>query len=189
MRKTLLKGLSIIMTVGLFVACSSDDEKHAEFAQIVESRSCESLLNDLYLGCDGDIEALARVLKATPSSIERLRKGETLPTKEFEERIKQTSVYYVQNNQDFDEVRAVLDEEYAWYDTVLDFPTRHNVAFWTINIVILLILAFAAIVAIWPLLIELLIFLIAWICLLVYSPEPMVDNYTDSINVTIERLK
>ena len=189
MRKISLKGLFLIMTVGLFVACSNDEEKRAEFAQIVESRSCESLLNDLYLECDGDIEALARVLKATPSSIERLRKGETLPTKEFEERIKQTSVYYVQNNQNFDEVRAVLDEEYAWYDTVLDFPTRHNVAFWTINIVILLILAFAAIVAIWPLLIELLIFLIAWICLLVCSPEPMVDNYTDSINVTIERLK
>lgn len=189
MKLNVLKIAMVLSFTGVLLSCSSDEEKRAEFAQIVESRSCESLLNDLYLGCDGDIEALARVLRATPSSIERLRKGETLPTKEFEERVKQASVYYVQNDQDFDEVRAVLDEEYAWYDNVLDFPTRHKVAFWTINIIILLILAFAALVAIWPLLIELLIFLIAWICLLICSPEPMYDNYTDSINVTIEQLK
>ena len=144
MRKTLLKGLSIIMTVGLFVACSSDDEKHAEFAQIVESRSCESLLNDLYLGCDGDIEALARVLKATPSSIERLRKGETLPTKEFEERVKQVALYYVQNNQDFKQLRKILDDEYHWYE-------------WFTNIFV--------------------------------TPDPIEDNYTGSINPTIEQLK
>lgn len=187
MKLNVLKIAMVLSFTGILLSCSSDEEKRAEFAQIVENRSCESLLNDLYLGCDGDVEALARVLRATPSSIERLRNGETLPTQEFEERVKQASVYYVQNNQDFSEVRAVLDKEYSWYDNVLDFPTRHKVLFWTINIIILLLLAFATLV--WPLLIELLIFLIAWICLLICSPEPMYDNYTDSINVTIEQLK
>lgn len=121
MIKALLKGLFLIVTVGLFVSCSSnDEEKHAEFARIVETSSVESLLNDLYLGCDGDIEALARVLKATPSSIERLRKGETLPTKEFEERVKEVSTYYVQNDQDFKKLRKILDDEYDWYDLIVN---------------------------------------------------------------------
>ena len=111
------------MTVGLFVACSSnDEEKRAEFAQIVESSSCESLLNDLYLGCDGDIEALARVLKATPSSIERLRRGETKPTSAFEERIKLASTYYVQNGQDFKKLQSILDDEYNWFKNIFSTP-------------------------------------------------------------------
>ena len=73
----------------LFSACSSDSERQAEIALIVEARSTVDLLNDLYIGCDGDLEALARVLNATPSSIERLRKEMSVPTDKFTERIRE----------------------------------------------------------------------------------------------------
>lgn len=186
MKLNVLKIVMVFSFIGMLLSCSSDEEKHAEFAQIVESRSCESLLNDLYLGCDGDIEALARVLRATPSSIERLRKGETLPTKEFEERVKQASLYYVQNGQDFNEVRAVLDKEYAWYEYVLHFPAKNP----TLSIVITIILAIISIFTLGiPIGVLFLFYIVVWIISLFSSPEPIPDNYTDSINVTIEQLK
>ena len=186
MKLNVLKILMMFSFIGMLMSCSSDEEKRAEFAQIVESRSCESLLNDLYLGCDGDIEALARVLRATPSSIERLRKGETLPTKEFEERVKQAAVYYVQNDQDFEEVRAVLDKEYTWYEKVLHFPAKNPV----LSIVVTIVLAIVSIFAFGlPIIALFLFYLVIWIISLFSSPEPMYDNYTDSINVTIEQLK
>lgn len=189
MKLNVLKGLFALLFVGVFASCQSDEEKRAEFEEIARSRSTEILLNDLYLGCDGDIETLARVLKATPSSIERLRKGETKPTPAFEERIVEASVYFMQNDQNFDQVRAVLDDEYAWYDSILDFPSTHTIAFWVILIGLLALLAFVAIVAIWPIIIMGAIFLIAWIASLCCSPEQIKDVYTDSINPTIEQLK
>lgn len=122
MKLNILKGLFALLFVGLFASCSRDEEKLAEFEQIARSRSTEILLNDLYLGCDGDIEALARVLKATPSSIERLRRGETKPTPAFEERIKLASTYYVQNGQDFKKLQSILDDEYNWFKNIFSTP-------------------------------------------------------------------
>ena len=122
MKLNALKILMMFSFMGLLLSCSLNEEKRAEFAQIVESGNCESLLNYLYLGCDGDIEALARVLRATPSSIERLRKGETKPTPAFEERVKLASTYYVQNGQDFNELQSILDDEYNWFKNIFSTP-------------------------------------------------------------------
>ncbi|HCY73261.1 MAG TPA: hypothetical protein DHU75_03890, partial [Rikenellaceae bacterium] len=67
-------------------------------------------------------------------------------------------------------------------------------SFWIVNIILLLILAFYAIlalyaiVAICPILAEMLLFLVAWIALLICSPKPMEDKYVDSINPVIEQV-
>lgn len=172
-----------------FTACTSDAEKRLEYAKIVESRTEQDLLNDLYIGGDADVEAIARILNVTPSTIERLRKGETNSTDQFNERLGQVSIFYIQNGQSFSKLRSILDNEYGWYDSVLNFPSHHPWWFWGINIVLLLILAFAALVAIWPILIEMLIFLVAWIALFICSPNPIQDNYIDTINPTIEQVK
>ena len=173
----------------LFSACSSDSERQAEIALIVEARSTVDLLNDLYIGCDGDIEALARVLNATPSSIERLRKEMSVPTDKFTERIREVSIFYMQNDQSFSKLQSILDPEYGWYDYVLDFPSHHPYWFWSINIILILLLAFIALIVIWPILLELLLFLIVWICSLIFSPSAMEDKYVDTINPVIEQLQ
>lgn len=173
----------------LFSACSSDSERQAEIAQIVEARSTVDLLNDLYIGCDGDLEALARVLNATPSSIERLRKEMSVPTDKFTERIREVSIFYMQNDQSFSKLQSILDPEYGWYDYVLDFPGHHPYWFWSINIILILLLAFIALIVIWPILLELLLFLIVWICSLIFSPSAMEDKYVDTINPVIEQLQ
>lgn len=179
----------LVCGVLLFSACSSDSERQAEIAQIVESRSTVDLLNDLYIGCDGDIEALARVLNATPSSIERLRKEMSVPTDKFTERIREVSIFYMQNDQSFSKLQSILDPEYGWYDYVLDFPSHHPYWFWSINIILILLLAFIALIVIWPILLELLLFLIVWICSLIFSPSAMEDKYVDTINPVIEQLQ
>lgn len=166
-----------------------ESEKRIEFAKIVESRTSQDLLNDLYVGSDADVEALARILNVTPSSIERIRSGETEPTAQFEERIREVSLYYMQNDQSFSKLQSIVDPEYGWYDSILNFPSHYPWWFWSINIILLLILAFAAIIAIWPILLEMLIFFIAWIASLICSPKSMQDPYVDTVNPTIEQIK
>lgn len=180
----------IVCIVGLS-SCSNENakaKKRIEIAKIIEKRSANDLLNDLYIGSDGDIESLARMLSVTPSSIERIRMGQSAPTEDFEQRIKDVSIYYAQNKQSFSKLRAAIDNEWGWYDSVLHWPSHHPWSFWSINIILLLILAFAAIVAIWPILAEMLLFFVAWIILLICSPKPMEDKYVDSINPVIEQV-
>ena len=128
------------------------------------------------------------MLGATPSSIERIRKGQSAPTEDFEQRIKDVSIYYAQNKQSFSKLRAAIDDEWGWYNSVLHWPSHHPWSFWIVNIILLLILAFAALVAIWPILAEMLLFLVAWIALIICSPKPMEDKYVDSINPVIEQV-
>ena len=142
-----------------------------------------------YVGSDADLEAIARIMNVTPSSIERIRNGETEPTAQFEERIREVSLYYMQNDQSFSKLQSIVDPEYGWFDSILNFPSHHPWWFWSINIILLLILAFATLIAIWPILLEMLIFLIAWIASLICSPGAMQDSYVDSINPTIEQIK
>lgn len=194
MKRNLLNYFVIQLMVIILLSlqgCSYAETKEAtrrvEYTQIVEKKSAIDAMNELYVAADGDIESLARILQTTPSVINRIRQGETLPTMDFEEKYKEILVYYNLNDRSFSKLQSALDDEYSWYNSVLNFPSHHPWWFWSINIVLILILAFAAI-AILPILLELLIFLIAWIFLLIYSPSPMEDRYTDSINPIMEQI-
>ncbi|MBQ0116166.1 MAG: hypothetical protein KBT10_09920, partial [Bacteroidales bacterium] len=105
-----------------FVSCQSEEEQRMEVAQIVQSRPTQDLLNELYLASDGEIESLARILQVTPSSIERIRKGETEATTQFDDKIRSIVTYYYQNDRKFSLLQSALDDEYSWYDSVLNFP-------------------------------------------------------------------
>lgn len=197
MKSKILSTLIVILFSISLSSCSNDDsEKRIEYAKIVESRSSQDLLNDLYVGSDADVEAIARIMNVTPSSIERLRNGETDPTNEFEERVHEVSVYYMQNHQSFSKLQSVVDPEYGWYDSILNFPFHHPLWFWTINIIIILsiivIIIFSEefhVAILLPIPFELLIFFVAWIASLICSPDEIQDNYIESVNPTIEQIR
>ena len=86
--KRLLLVVTLIVSPFILSSCSGSDEaeNRIEAAKVVESRSNEDLLNDLYLASDGDIESLSRILQVTPSSINRLRNGKTVATAKVEEK-------------------------------------------------------------------------------------------------------
>ena len=197
--KRLLLVVTLIVSPFILSSCSGSDEaeNRIEAAKVVESRSCEDLLNDLYLASDGDIESLSRILQVTPSSINRLRNGKTVATAKFEEKVKTVAIYYYQNDRKFSLLQSALDEEYGWYDSILNFPSHHPWIFWIVNIVLLLIFVSSIIIlVIWPILIiaiwsslaEMLIFLIAWIVSLICAPNQMTDKFTNTINPTIEQV-
>ena len=196
--KQLLLVVTLIVSPFVFLSCSGSDEaeNRIEAAKVVESRSCEDLLNDLYLASDGDIESLSRILQVTPSSIDRLRNGKTVATAKFEEKVKTVAIYYYQNDRKFSLLQSALDEEYGWYDSILNFPSHHPWIFWIVNIVLLLIFVSSIILIIWPILLiaiwsslaEMLIFLIAWIVSLICAPNQMTDKFTNTINPTIEQV-
>lgn len=182
----------LMIIVPLVQGCSNSEInetiRRVEYTQIVEKKSAIDVMNELYIASDGEIESLARMLQTTPSVINRIRLGETNPTIDFEEKIKEVLVYYNLNERSFSKLQSALDDEYGWYDSVLNFPSHHPWWFWSINIILILLLAFIAVIAIWPILLELLIFLIAWIALLICSPNQMDDKYIDSIDPTIEQI-
>jgi len=178
----------MVMALTFFTSCTSDEEARAEAAKVVESRSTQDLLNDLYLASDGDVESLARILQITPSSIDRLRNGKSDPTLQFDEKVKTVSVYYYQNERKFSLLQSTLDPKYSWFNSVLDFPSHHPFIFWGVNVILLLILAFAALIAIWPILLEMLIFLVAWLASLVCSPDAMEDKYQETLNPVVEQV-
>ena len=197
--KHLLLVVTLIVSPVIFSSCSSSDEaeNRIEAAKVVESRSNEDLLNDLYLASDGDIESLSRILQVTPSSINRLRNGKTVATAKFEEKVKTVAIYYYQNDRKFSLLQSALDEEYGWDDSIVNFPSHHPWSFWIVNIVLLLIFVFPIIIpviwpifviAIWSILAEMLIFLIAWIVSLICAPNQMTDKFTNTINPTIEQV-
>ena len=196
--KRLLLVVTLIVSPFILSSCSGSDEaeNRIEAAKVVESRSNEDLLNDLYLASDGDIESLSRILQVTPSSINRLRNGKTVATAKFEEKVKTVAIYYYQNDRKFSLLQSALDEEYGWYDSILNFPSHHPWIFWIVNIVLLLIFVSSIILGIWPILLiaiwsslaEMLIFLIAWIVSLICAPNQMTDKFTNTINPTIEQV-
>ena len=195
MKKIVYISLMVLVGIIALTSCSSDDaEKRLEFAKIVETRTTQDLLNDLYVGSDADVEAIARIMNVTPSSIERIRKGETEPTAQFEERIHEVAVFYMQNDQSFSKLQSVLDPEYGWYDTFLNAPSHHPWWFWGINIGLLVLSACAffppaSIVGGLGLLLELLFYCVVWISAWICSPDKIQDPYTEIINPTIEQLK
>ena len=197
--KRLLLVVTLIVSPFILSSCSGSDEaeNRIEAAKVVESRSNEDLLNDLYLASDGDIESLSRILQVTPSSINRLRNGKTVATAKFEEKVKTVAIYYYQNDRKFSLLQSALDEEYGWYDSILNFPSHHPWIFLIVNIVLLLIFVSPIIIpviwpilviAIWSILAEMLIFLIAWIVSLICAPNQMTDKFTNTINPTIEQV-
>ena len=196
--KQLLLVVTLIVSPFVFLSCSGSNEaeNRIEAAKVVESRSNEDLLNDLYLASDGDIESLSRILQVTPSSINRLRNGKTVATAKFEEKVKTVAIYYYQNDRKFSLLQSALDEEYGWYDSILNFPSHHPWIFWIVNIILLLFFVSPIIIPVWPILViaiwsslaEMLIFLIAWIVSLICAPDQMPDNFPNSINPTIEQV-
>lgn len=193
--KGLLFAIVAIFPV-LFASCTTDDEKRVEAAKIVESRSSQDLMNDLYLACDGDIESLARMLQVTPSSINRIRNGETEPTFDFEEKIKSVAIFYFQNDRKFSKLQSILDPEYGWYDSILNFPSHHPWLFWGGNAIMIFLSFFAGFFGLFPIsaffgfitIGEFLLGVIAWIAGMICSPDTMEDKYTDTINPVIELL-
>jgi hypothetical protein len=183
----IVKFIAVFSAIICLFSCSVSEDK-SEMIRIVENRDAKELLNDLYIGSEGNIEALSRILQASPSTIQRIRKGETIPTEKFEEKIREVSIYYVENDQKFSKLRSVLDSEYGWYDSVLNFPIHRPWLFWITNIIAILLLAFLALIVIWFFLAELLIFCIVWLIswgMSLFHTMP-IDKYIETINPVLE---
>ena len=181
----------LIIILGL-TACSSNEKdenaKRREFTQIVENKSAKDLLNDLYVGSDGDIQSLSRMLNVTPSSIERVRKGETEPTDKFDNRIKEVSIYYFQNEQSYSKLRSILDDEWGWYDTLWNLPNFYPYWFWGVTLVIFLLGCFLHGAILIGNVVELVLMGVAWCFIYFATPDDMDDKYIETINPTIERV-
>ncbi len=202
-----ISSFSLLFVCILFHSCSScsssdenENDKRAEYAKIAENRNAQDLLDDLFIGSDGDGESLARMLGVTPSTINRIRKGKSEATPKFEEKIREVTVYYYQNDQSFIKLRSVIDEEWGWYDSILNFSSLHPFWFWGLIVLLIIInnvfwidtdsdllgkiASYSCLVG----LIAIILLLIPWSCSYFFSPSPMEDKYQEIINPVVEQL-
>lgn len=195
----ILTALVSVLLIGLTSCGDSDVEearKRAEYAQIIDERSTKDLLNELYIASDGKTDALARILQVTPSSIERLRKGETSPTEAFQTRLKEVATYYAQHGKSFRELRVALDSEYTWYNRAWSWPASHIwllLGIFVAQMVVGFILGAAEAEGLLALLgfgnvLVVLFWLLSGLLTWIISPDALNDPYTQSINPTIEVL-
>lgn len=112
MNKILLLG---ILFFSLFASsCSNyknyleDEENKIEVGKIAASHNAKEMLDELCIvfeeDCDDEHQTISRILNATPSTLERIRAEETLPTKAFEDSIIQIFTMY-----------KILEKESPWY--------------------------------------------------------------------------
>ena len=188
--------LLILLIILSFISCSTSEnnegKKRTEYSQIAENRSTQDLLNDLFIGSDGDVESLARMLNVTPSTIERIRKGKSEATLKFENRIREVVTYYYQHGMSYIKLQELLDPEWEWYDTyindVLTYPSKHPFYFWGGVIAILILCFIEPIAGIGAAIFTIVVYAIVWLLSLALAPSPMEDKYIDVINPVVEQL-
>lgn len=118
-------GLLLLLTA---TACQSEAEGSyssqacAETAGPHEPADPIRLLSELSEAFAEDSAPLARILGASPSSLERLRSHESSPTPEFRQQLCSTYRLYRQSGSDALRLRQCLDPEYKWYEYVLHYP-------------------------------------------------------------------
>lgn len=169
------------------LSCSNDikEEQRIEATKIVETRSTKDLLDDLYLASGSDYETLSRILKATPSSLDRLRKGETEATEAFSQNVRNVAIYYYASDNSFSMLRSEMDSEYGICDSILNFPSHHTFLFVLIIGILICYWAFLdGVGGFWAIALLGVVFLCAWI--FQSSPDPAIDEYNDYINPIVE---
>lgn len=176
------------------LSCSNDtsEEQRIEATKIVEARSTKDLLDNLYLASGSDYETLSRILKASPSSLERLRKGETEATEAFSQNVKNAAIYYYTSydasEYSFTMLRSEMDSEYGICDSILNFPSHYTFLFVLIIGILFCYWAFVDLLGgFWAIALFGGVFLCAWF--FQSSPDPAIDEYNDYINPVVETYK
>lgn len=196
MKKLALLIISISSLVFCVSSCgssSSQERKRAEAAKIIQNKDCGDLLNDLYLAADGDEQSLARILNVTPSVIHRVRNGETKPSIEFEDRIREVSVFYYVNAKNFYRLRSDLDPKWKpIIDTIGHLPKYNPMLFWFILLLLVGGIVFCLKVWFyqsWKLFaLAVAIYLFIWLLSVIFAPRAMDDPYVDTINPVVEQV-
>lgn len=184
-----------LLVVSFISSCSSDEkreENRSEYAKIAANRTTQDLLNDLFIGSDGDIESLARILNVTPSTIDRIRKGKSEATPKFENRIREVVIYYYQHDMSYIKLQELLDPEWEWYDTyindVLTYPSKHPFYFWGCIILIIIMCFIEPVIGVVAIIFTIVAYTVVWLLSLALAPSPMEDKYIDVINPVVEQL-
>ena len=186
----------IFTTVIVITSCRSNSNleiKREEAAKIIQNKGCSDLLNDLYLAADGDEQSLARILNVTPSVINRVRNGKTKASIEFEDRIREVSIFYHVNAKNYYQLRSDLDPKWKpIIDSIGHLPKYNPVLFWLILILLVGGVIFCLRVWFyqsWKLFaLAIAVYLIIWFLSVILTPRAMNDPYVDTINPVVEQI-
>lgn len=200
-----------------------DEENKIEVGKIAASHNAKEMLDELCIvfeeDCDDEHQTISRILNATPSTLERIRAEETLPTKAFEDSIIQIFTMY-----------KILEKESPWYlpnyETIILRYEKDNecggiIDFirylpWRVPLILLILAVFFPIKVLLAVFssngdsdysslseddysrddlkkkisrIALIVYGAAWFFSLFFSPDPIVDEFQNSTNIALEIYK
>lgn len=189
-RPTILYLLFLLLALTLS-ACSSaeEEQRRSSFLTAVRTNDAQQQLVGLYHTADEDLQVLSRILRATPSVIERIRTGKSHPTPHFAQHIHAVSRYYVEHDEQLSNVRAAFDPAYGLGHAFFDFCFQHRFLVFAFNLLLLLftnamkplhrnILA-GVIVA---------FYLALGLSIWIGAPKPVADPYIHTLHHQLEQL-
>jgi hypothetical protein len=137
------KKLILLISAFLFFmfSCSNEDKRTSLIFEKLESMTGREMLRDLLIQNDNDIEQLSRIFECSPSSLDRILKGNSLPTPEaisqFKNILTETTIIKNKNFNELDPLKK------SWYEKIPLLPDNHYAK---IGILIFLCLLFIGIV-------------------------------------------
>lgn len=133
---------SILIGFALITSCSNEELNISEKSLLIEkenSLTSQEKIRDLLLVTKGNYEQLACIFNCSPSSLKRLKDGDTFATQEAELEISKHYNYFIVNENSIDNFKADCIS-YKWYNHVKIFMS--NWWFWLGVIIILTIYGF-----------------------------------------------
>lgn len=137
-----MKALLLFAITILLFSCSDDEFNSTKKSILIEKESsltAQEKIRELLLKTEGDYEQLACIFNNSPSSIKRLKNGETFATPEAEIEINKHYNYFIVKENSIEDFKADCIS-YKWYNHTKSFMS--NWWFWGV-FVILIIISFA----------------------------------------------
>lgn len=120
----------------MLFSCSDDEFNSSKQALLIEkenSLTSQEKIRELLLKTEGDFEQLACIFNNSPSSIKRLKNGETFATTEAEIEISKHYNYFIVKENSIEDFKADCIS-YKWYNYAKTFMS--NWWFWGILLIL-----------------------------------------------------
>lgn len=131
----------LFFAVALMLFSCSDDEyntsKQVLLTEKESSLTAQEKIRELLLKTEGDYEQLACIFNNSPSSIKRLKNGETFATPEAEIEISKHYNYFIVKENGIKDFKADCIS-YKWYNYIKTFMS--NWWFWVLAFIVIFIL-------------------------------------------------
>lgn len=123
MMKKILNLIILFLLIFGFQSCQKviKIENKEKIEQIIEEKTGNDILNDLFIATNGNEELIARMVETTPEKINNMRTKKIKIPKEMDKKIHEIYLFYINHGSSLKELRDEFDPQYNFKDKALDY--------------------------------------------------------------------